>query len=349
MKRWVEMLLVLLVVHGTLTPDVTSVTGEIEFHIDENNDPSMILDATGLAIGSSNASTNLFVSGNAIFSEELTIGQGVSGSNLNANGTIGYSFETISSDMAIGDHSVVIADTSLGNVVVTLPYAGNVEGAVYSVKKASSLNELYFLSDNLIDGSSLLKYDDSATGLPSIRFISSGGQWHIIYASDNLENHVIAEYFNGYGSVTDDIVDLTSSESSQGWTSDWQGSQRREYAAGGLTFTNANYDDSLNLQGANDGFISNDSADNTFWNIYRSFIPLRGTIWISFLARSPVSGTAGLVLDGTVNSPSNSVSVRPTTGLIVRYNGSNNSTGSVTAGVTYLVLVKISNELLGRL
>jgi len=140
----------------------------------------MTLNSTGLGIGTA-PSANLHVNGNAIISEQLFVGGSSGSSNLNVNGTIGFGVQTVSSDTTLGDQTVIFADSSSDNLTLTLPYAGNVLGRVYTIKKLVSLNNLYVLrsSNDLIDSGDRVELLSGSMG--SLSLISSAiNQWSVI-------------------------------------------------------------------------------------------------------------------------------------------------------------------------
>lgn len=176
-----------------LEADVKSTRGNIDFKINENSTSSMILNSTGLGIGSTQPSSNLHVAGNAIFSQ-LSVGSSTGSSNLHLSGTLSMSYSTISSNSTLGDTSVILVDASSDNVRIDLPYAGNVTGRVYEIKKINANNEVFIYAINsTIDGTEPLIMNSSST-LPSLKVISHDDNWHIlsstetdtILATDNL-------------------------------------------------------------------------------------------------------------------------------------------------------------------
>ncbi len=173
--------------------DVIGTTGQIKFDTQMDNQAEMTLNSTGLGIGVA-PSTNLHVNGNAIVSEQLFVGGSSGSSNLNINGTIGYGFETVSANTTLGANSIVLVDSSSDNITINLPYAGNVTGRQYQIKKISTENSVWISGGgNLIDDTSPIELPES-TSLASVKLISDGLQWYKIaqkdinetVASDNL-------------------------------------------------------------------------------------------------------------------------------------------------------------------
>lgn len=173
--------------------DVISTTGQIKFDTQSDNQAEMTLNATGLGIGIS-PSTNLHVNGNAVVSNRLFVGGSSGSSNLNVNGTLGYGFQTVSANTTLGDVSIILVDSSSDNITLTLPYAGNVAGREYQIKKISTLNSVWISGGgNLIDDTTPIELPPS-NDLASVKLMSDGTQWYKIdqkdinetLASDNL-------------------------------------------------------------------------------------------------------------------------------------------------------------------
>lgn len=120
---------------------VTSTTGTIRFDTNDDGSMEMVLNATGLGIGAV-PSANLSVQENTLIDGLLALGTASMHSNLNLGGTIGFSSQNLSTNATLDLHSHVLVDTSSGPVTLNLPYADNVSGRSYFIKKKSSLNTL---------------------------------------------------------------------------------------------------------------------------------------------------------------------------------------------------------------
>jgi len=158
----------------------------------------MTLNSTGLGIGTS-PSTNLHVAGNAIVSEQLFVGGNSGSSNLNVSGTIGFEAQTVNSDTSLGAYSIVLADTSSANVILTLPLASMATGKVFYIKKTSVLNQLWIDSSANIDsqdGRIELTYPNS--GYSFTQLISNGSQWYILNQSNDAMNVIGADNLVGW-------------------------------------------------------------------------------------------------------------------------------------------------------
>lgn len=156
---------------------VKSTSGNIDFRVDGSGSSQMRLSSTGLLIGSSGSgsSANLEVQGNAMVSQSLSIGSSASGSaNLSISGSMSFSPQWASSNVRI-QSSYVLADSSLGNLSLGLPYAAEVSGQVVTVKKVSTANDVMVLGA-FHDGSERWTLPAQST-LSSVKWIASGNRW----------------------------------------------------------------------------------------------------------------------------------------------------------------------------
>lgn len=187
-KYCLSLFLLAIVIKHLVFADVMSTNGKVLFDINSDSHSEARLDSTGLAIGQDLVpSSNLHVQGNAIISNNLSAGSLAGNSSLAVSGTIGYSVQTVVSNTTLGAHSVIFADTTSGNINLTLPYAGNVRGRIFSIKKISSANRLWVIGGgNLIDGSVKLEVTTSGNNYPYVNLISQGNQWYITSCSKTL-------------------------------------------------------------------------------------------------------------------------------------------------------------------
>jgi hypothetical protein len=180
------LILVLLVLESTCFGDIRGTSGQINFDAQNDGQAEMTLDSTGLGIGGV-ASANLDVSGNMIVSDQMFIGQHHGSSNLNIHGTMSYNYQTISSNSLLADHSMIFVNSYSGNVTLTLPYAANVTGRIYRIKKISSENSVWITgAGNLIDDTNPIELKGSITDLPSVEMVSDGHQWYVIASKNSL-------------------------------------------------------------------------------------------------------------------------------------------------------------------
>jgi len=100
---------------------------------------------------------------------------------------MGLSFQNVSSSTTLGAHSFVLADSSSGNITLTLPYAGNVAGRLYQIKKMSTSNSVWVSGGgNLIDDTTPIELPESSS-LASLKLISDGTQWYKMEQKDVFE------------------------------------------------------------------------------------------------------------------------------------------------------------------
>ena len=157
--------------------NVSSAKGSIDFDRDFDGQAEMSLNQQGLQIGT-----------------------GEQHSGLQINATLGYQFLTPSSNLDLNstDHqaSLIFANTASENITINLPYAGNVKGRVYTIKKTSSHNHLWITGGgNYMDEQLVYEMNENLNNdLPEITFASDGAQWFTLFkhsdlshlASDNL-------------------------------------------------------------------------------------------------------------------------------------------------------------------
>jgi len=163
--------------------DLRSNNGTIRFDTQVDQHFEMILNSTGLGIGTL-PSSNLHVNGNSIITEQLFIGGSEGSSNLNINGSIGFSIQTVSTSTTVGGNSMIFADTSSDNLTLTLPFAGNVTGRKLTIKKISSLNSIWISGGGNIENQASYILNAGQTGsLPYVEMISDGSQWLVTNSS----------------------------------------------------------------------------------------------------------------------------------------------------------------------
>lgn len=197
----------------SLSADVKSTNGTLGFDVDFNGQNEAILNQTGLGIGVS-PSTNLHVNGNAVVSQKLFIGTNTGQSNLNLSGSFGMGFQTVSANTTLDSSSIIFADTSNDNILLTLPYAGNVMGRTYTIKKTSLSNAVWLSGGgNLIGDRNPIELS-SSTSLPTIKVISDGSQWHIMNEM-SVPTTIVADNLIGWWKM-DETSGNTASDSSGG-------------------------------------------------------------------------------------------------------------------------------------
>ena len=177
--------------------EIKSTKGNISFDVQLDGVPEMTLNSTGLGIGVT-PSVNLHVAGHAIISNQLSIGGSSGSSNLNVTGSIGYGVQIVSSNTTLSNNSFVLVDSSSANITLILPYAGNVNGRIYIIKKSSLLNSVWLSgAGNLIEDTSPIELSSSSSVLPSVEVQSNGSQWYCV-SSYNLSATVAAGNLVGW-------------------------------------------------------------------------------------------------------------------------------------------------------
>lgn len=169
-----------------LLTDVKSITGQIEFYHQNGGQSVMTLNGTGLGIGTV-PSSNLHIQGNAMISNQITIGECNGSSNFNLKGTFNLGFQSLNSNATLDDHSIVLVDSSSDNITITLPYAGNVTGRQYKIKKIWPDNHILIHGGgNLIDSCYNKILPAETSGFISL--ISGGKNWHVLECSSDITN-----------------------------------------------------------------------------------------------------------------------------------------------------------------
>ena len=159
--------------------DLKSTNGTIHFDVNNDQVSELTLNQTGLGVGINSPSSNLHVAGNTIIHTTVSIGSNASSSNLHVTGSQGFNFQTVSSNIELDAYSTYFVDSSNGNLQLTLPYAGNVEGRILTIKKISSENQVVIRNIARDGDHAYIMDDNSATGaLPSLKLISSNNFWY---------------------------------------------------------------------------------------------------------------------------------------------------------------------------
>ncbi len=168
---------------GLAYGDIVSSSGNLRLDANNDGNPEMVMNSTGLGIGTTAPSTNLHVLGNAYITGNTGIRVSQPLSTLEIAGTLGFSSQSVTSNVTLGSNTVVLVDpaTAGGNLTLRLPYAGNVQGRSYLIKKTSSSYSVWLTGGgNYIDGDTLVTLDTATTGFPYVQVQSDGQQWYII-------------------------------------------------------------------------------------------------------------------------------------------------------------------------
>jgi hypothetical protein len=195
--------------------DLNSTQGTIEFDLNSNGSADAILNSTGLGIGTA-PSAKLHIQGDSLIEGSLSIGSTTGSSNLNLNGSQSYSIQKVSSNTQLGNHSIVLADTSSDNIILNLPQAANSEGNFFHIKKISPASQLWIHSDDPIENFEAgFELTTSNRGsLPYIKLFSNGSNWYTtnqsqgvfkVFAVDHLIAWLKFDDLNGNTAVESSI------------------------------------------------------------------------------------------------------------------------------------------------
>jgi len=169
-----------------LHADVKSSNGKIIFDVNSDAQSEAVLDVNGFGIGTQQAQEKLHVAGNALITGTLSIGgTNSSASNLQVNGTYGYSYTTISDNTVLNlESSVIFLDASAGDFNITLPDATTVSGREYRFKKQQASNTVRIFGGGNIDGKAGVVLSSGTLTTPSLQLMSDGIEWNIMGYND---------------------------------------------------------------------------------------------------------------------------------------------------------------------
>ena len=199
---------------------IKSTTGTIKF--DVNNDSNEELTVVGDKIGIGLTPIgNLHVSGNSFF-QNGKIGLGTSSplSGLEINGTWGFGFESTSSNTTLSSNTLVMVDSSSDNITISLPYAGNMNGRVYTIKKTSFKNRV-IISGNIDTSASgyIMVAGSNPVEFPTLSVYSNGNQWYTTEISAGID--IIAPTSVGNLVLWLDADDTSTMLFNSGNVTDW--------------------------------------------------------------------------------------------------------------------------------
>lgn len=184
-KEFLTFLLVAMLMPWVLG-DVTSITGNIVFDSNSDNQAEMTLTTNGLGIGTNLPTEKLIVMGNAIMMGNVIVGGTTNDSKslLHINGTIGYSSQLLTAGTnLLPPNSMVFADTSAGNIIITLPHIVSSANAIFTIKRTSTQNNLFIaVAGNTIDGLSTLVVPSGYYS--SLQLMNDGSRWFITSIHD---------------------------------------------------------------------------------------------------------------------------------------------------------------------
>jgi hypothetical protein len=178
--------------------------------INENNGP-LIFDTNG------NGNPNITMSANG----KLGIGVSIPASTLDIQGTIGFNLESISGNKTLSGNSIVVADSSSGNITLTLPLADDINGRMYTIKNISTTNQMKVQTisglDKIDNMYQIILQSDGNT-LPYLSLISASGNWHVKSISSNsrFQNVVASDNLKGWWSFKETSGSTASDGSDKG-------------------------------------------------------------------------------------------------------------------------------------
>lgn len=195
--------------------DVSSLESKIDFDVNTSGVPEMSLNTNGLGVSVTNPTQALEVSGNAIINGDVIIGNTEGNSTLEIHGTLGFNIENVTSDTTLSGNSTVFVDTQSGNINLTLPYAANVTGRKYMIKKTNSSHSIFITgAGNYIDNFEVVEMTSSNNSLPFISVISNGEQWYISNQSDIGIGEIASDNLMGWWKFDETSSDSNISDSS---------------------------------------------------------------------------------------------------------------------------------------
>jgi hypothetical protein len=140
--------------------NVKALNGTIQFDTQSDQQAEMILNEVGLGLGGQ-PSSNLHVYGNAMIT-----------------GTLGFGILTVSTNVTLGNQSLVLVDSSSANIDLTLPAASLYTGQIYHIKRMSENDQfVHVLASDNIDGHE--GYVD-LEAYQALKLVSNGTQWFIL-------------------------------------------------------------------------------------------------------------------------------------------------------------------------
>jgi len=169
-----------------------SQSGNLAFDAEDNNTVELVIVPSGhVGINNRNPTSTLDVSGNIYASEGITT------KDMTVSGVVSFTgIQTISTDTLLSGNSLIMADTSSDNLIITLPYAGNVLGRKYLIKKISTNNNIIIKSaSGNIDKNLMLSMLENPSSLEFSEFISDGNEWYVMNRSNETPDQPTIAYW----------------------------------------------------------------------------------------------------------------------------------------------------------
>jgi hypothetical protein len=125
---------------------------------------------------SNSGNSNITMSANG----DLGIGIAVPEHTLHIGGTVGFGFQTVSTNITVSGNTMHVVDTTTGNVQLTLPLASVAPGRIYKIKKINIANDVIVVPSGAdkIDLVTQVVLSSNTT-LGSLNLVSSGANWQI--------------------------------------------------------------------------------------------------------------------------------------------------------------------------
>lgn len=172
---------------SSLYCDVFSVQNSIIFdHSMGDGEKEMVLTNKNLGIGTLNPQKRLHVSGNALFDSSLFL----------------TGINNISDNTTLGNESIALVDSSLGNLILTLPSPALYEGRMIVFKKVVSENDVQLVcpTGKFNQGGNLIQLT-SNSNLPSFWLCSTGSSWVTLMESVQITATAPVVTIINYGST----------------------------------------------------------------------------------------------------------------------------------------------------
>jgi len=110
---------------------------------------------------------------------KMGLGTATPKSTLEIMGSLGFVAQMVSDNVTLSANTLVLVDTSGGNITLTMPSVVSTAGRVYQIKKMMDANELIVTASVNIDKASTIVLTTSNNGLPYVNVFSNGTQWYI--------------------------------------------------------------------------------------------------------------------------------------------------------------------------
>jgi hypothetical protein len=106
------------------------------------------------------------------------------------SGSISLTPLTVTSDSNINQHSLIFADTTSSNLLLTLPDPSSATGRIVTIKEIDTSNDLTIYVDGggNIDNSNHISLF-SGTQLPMVKLLSSGDRWNLLSQMGNVSSY----------------------------------------------------------------------------------------------------------------------------------------------------------------